>query len=73
MTDFAARVPNIAVDMYIVAAAEKEDAVRQQMGRPTFETVLSPVEHSSLQYLSFAEVEETYETVKRAGPLKEVF
>jgi hypothetical protein len=73
MTDFVTRVPNIAVDMYIVAASEKEDAVRQQMERPTFETVLSPVEHSSLQYLSFADVEETYETVTEAGPLQEVF
>jgi hypothetical protein len=73
MTDFVTRVPNIAVDMYIVAASEKEDAVRQQMGRPTFETVLSPVEHSSLQYLSFAEVEETHELVKEAGQLHEVF
>jgi hypothetical protein len=73
MTDFATRVPNIAVDMYIVAAAEKEDAVRQQMGRPTFEAVLSPVEYSSLQYLSFDEIKQTYETVTEAGPLQEVF
>ena len=73
MTDFVTRVPNIAVDMYIVAASEKEDAVRQQMERPTFETVLSPVAHSSLQYLSFADVEATYETVTEAGPLQEVF
>lgn len=73
MTDFATRVPNIAVDMYIVAEADKEDQVRQQMGRPTFEAVLDPVEHSTLQYLSFEEVTETHETVMNAGPLREVF
>lgn len=73
MTDFATRVPNIAVDMYIVAEASKEDQVRQQMRRPTFETVLDPVEHSTLQYLSFDEVADTYETVRDAGPLREVF
>jgi hypothetical protein len=30
-------------------------------------------EASSLRYLSFGDVEETYETVMEAGPLQEVF
>ena len=37
--------------MYIVALEADADAVRKQMTRPTFEAVLSPVEHSSLQFL----------------------
>ena len=73
MTDFVTRVPNFAVDMYIVAPEADADAVRKQMTRPTFEAVLSPVEHSSLQFLSFEAVRDTYETVEQAGPLKEVF
>lgn len=73
MTDFVTRVPNFAVDMYIVAAEEDSNAVRKEMTRPTFETVLEPVTHSSLQFLSFEDVRETYETVEEAGPLQEVF
>jgi len=73
MTDFVTRVPNFAVDMYIVAPEADADAVRKQMTRPTFEAVLSPVTHSSLQFLSFEDVRETYETVERAGPLQDVF
>ena len=73
MTDFVTRVPNFAVDMYIVAPESDADRVRKEMTRPTFEAVLSPVEHSSLQFLSFEAVRETYETVERAGPLQEVF
>jgi len=73
MTDFVTRVPNFAVDMYIVAPESDADRVRKEMTRPTFEAVLSPVEHSSLQFLSYENVRDTYETVERAGPLKEVF
>ena len=73
MTDFVTRVPNFAVDMYIVAPEADADAVRKQMTRPTFEAVLSPVKHSSLQFLSFEDVQDTYETVERAGPLQDVF
>ncbi|WP_273742329.1 hypothetical protein [Natrinema soli] len=73
MTDFVTRVPNFAVDMYIVAAESDSDAVRKEMTRPTFETVLEPVSHSSLQFLSFEDVRERYETVVSAGPLQEVF
>jgi len=73
MTDFVTKVPNFAVDMYIVAPEADADAVRKQMTRPTFEAVLSPVEHSSLQFLSFEDVQDTYETVERAGPLQDVF
>ncbi len=73
MTDFVTRVPNFAVDMYIVAPESDEDRVRKEMTRPTFEAVLTPVEHSSLQFLIFESVRDTYETVERAGPLQEVF
>ena len=73
MTDFVTRVPNFAVDMYIVAAESDSDAVRKEMTRPTFEMVLEPVSHSSLQFLSFGDVRERYETVVSAGPLQEVF
>jgi hypothetical protein len=73
MTDFVTRVPNFAVDMYIIAAESDSDAVRKEMTRPTFETVLEPVSHSSLQFLSFEDVRDRYETVESAGPLQEVF
>jgi len=73
MTDFVTRVPNFAVDMYVVAPEADADAVRKQMTRPTFEAVLSPVTYSSLQFLSFEDVRDTFETVKRAGPLQDVF
>jgi len=56
MTDFVTRVPNFAVDMYIVAPEADADRVRKEMTRPTFEAVLSPVKHSSLQFLSFEAV-----------------
>jgi hypothetical protein len=73
MTDFVTRVPNFVVDMYIVAPESDADRVRKEMTRPTFEAVLSPVEHSSLQFLSFEDVRDTYETVEQAGPLQDVF
>ncbi len=70
MTDFVTRVLNFAVDMYIVAPEIYADDVRKQMTRPTFEAVLSPVTHRSLQFLSFEDIRGTYETVERAGPLQ---
>lgn len=73
MTDFIVRVPNIAVDMHIVAPAEDEDKVREEINRPTFQQVLDAAEYCDLQYLSFEDVTETHETVKDAGPLQEVF
>ena len=73
MTDFVTRVPNFAVDMYIVAAESDSDTVRKGITRPTFETVLEPVSHSSLQFLSFEDVREQYKTVESAGPLQEMF
>lgn len=73
MTDFMVRVPNIAVDMHIVAASDEEKKVRKEMNRPTFQHVLESAEYCSLQYLSFDEVQETHETVDQAGPLQQVF
>lgn len=73
MTDFTVKVPNVAVDMHIVAPAEDEDKVREEMNRPTFKRVLDQSQHSNLRYLSFEEVREKHETVQRAGPLQEVF
>ena len=73
MTDFAVKVPNIAVDMHIVAPGDDEDKVRKEMTRPTFDAVLSNAEYCSLGYLSFEAVEGTYETVQEAGPLQDVF
>ncbi len=73
MTDFMVKVPNIAVDMHIVAAVDDEDKVREEINRPTFQQVLGPAEHCTLRYLSFDEVRETHETVNQAGPLQEAF
>lgn len=73
MTDFTARVPNVGVDMHIVAPADDEDKVREEMNRPTFKKVLDQSEYSTLRYLSFEEVRETHDTVNRAGPLQQVF
>jgi len=42
MTDFVIRVPNFAVDIYIVASESDADRVRKEMIRPTLEAVLSP-------------------------------
>ena len=73
MTDFMVKVPNLAVDMYIVASSDDEDKVRRQIDRPTFKSVLDSVPHCSLQYLSFAEVREKHEVVQDAGALQQVF
>ncbi|WP_132060272.1 hypothetical protein [Halorussus amylolyticus] len=73
MTDFVVKVPNLSVDMYIVAPSDDEDKVRREMDRPTFQRVLEPAEHCSLQYVSFEDVRDTHETVERAGPLQNVF
>jgi hypothetical protein len=73
MTDFTARVPNLAVDMYIVAPDKDEDNVRKQISRPTFQQVLGKNETLSLNYLSFEEVRDKYELVQRVGALREVF
>lgn len=73
MTDFVVKVPNLSVDMYIAAPSDDEDKVRREMDRPTFQQVLNPTEHCSLQYVSFENIRKTHETVERAGPLQSVF
>ncbi|WP_256392810.1 hypothetical protein [Natronoarchaeum rubrum] len=73
MTDFTARVPNVGVNMHIVAPADDEDKVWEEMNRPTFKKVLDQSKYSTLRYLSFEEVRETHETVHQAGPLQQVF
>lgn len=73
MTDFAVKVPNLAVDMHIVAPDTDEAEVRRQIDRPTFQHVMDPAHHCSLQYLSFSTVREKREVVGRAGPLQRVF
>lgn len=73
MSDFVVKVPNLSVDMYIVAPEEDEDQVRKQIDRPTFERVLGQANHCSLEYLPFGRVRERYDLVQRAGPLRAVF
>ncbi len=73
MTDFVTKVPNLDVDMCLLASESDTDRVRKEMTRPTSEAVLIPVEHSSLRFLSFEKVRDIYETVERTGPLQEVF
>jgi hypothetical protein len=73
MTDFVVKVPNLAVDMHIVAPAEDEEQARRQMTRPTFQHVMDRAQHCSLSYLSFAEVRNKSELVEQAGPLQAVF
>lgn len=73
MTDFVVKVPNLAVDMHIVAPAEDEDQVRRQMTRPTFQHIMDRAQHCSLQYISFDEVRNKQELVAQAGPLQAVF
>lgn len=73
MTDFVVKVPNLAVDMYIVASQSDEDKVRKEMNRPTFQHVLEPAKYCTLQYLSFDDVRERHDVVNQAGPLRTVF
>lgn len=73
MTDFVAKVPNLAVDMYIVASQEDEDLVRKQIQRPTFQQVLAPADYSDVRFISFEKVREKYDLVQGAGPLQTVF
>lgn len=73
MTDFTVKVPNIAVEMYIVAPDDDEDKVRKEINRPTFQTILDDAEYSHLRYISFEDVRERYDTVRAAGPLQDVF
>jgi hypothetical protein len=73
MTDFVVKVPNLAVDMHIVAPAEDEEQVRRQITRPTFQHVMDRAEHCSLQYISFDEVRDRRKLVEQAGPLQTVF
>ena len=73
MSDFVVKVPNLAVDMCIVAPTEDKDRVRKQMNRPTFQKTLLSSSHCSLQYISFDEVQNKYDLVEQAGPLKTVF
>ena len=73
MTDFVVKVPNLAVDMHIVAPQDDEEQVRRQMNRPTFQHVMDRGQHCSLQYLSFEEIRNKRDLVEQAGPLQEVF
>jgi len=73
MTDFVAKVPNLAVDMYIVASQEDEYLIRKQIQRPTFQQVLALAEYSDVRYISFETVREKFDLVQNAGPLQTVF
>ncbi len=73
MTDFVAEVPNLAVDMYIVAPKSDGDRVEKHMTRPTFTRVLDWADHCSLEYLSFDEVQTKHELVEENGPLVDLF
>lgn len=73
MIDFIVKVPNLAVDMYIVAAENDEELVRKQIDRPTFQHILEPAEYCSLNYLSFSRVNDRFSLVEKVGPLKTVF
>ena len=73
MTDFVVKVPNLAVDMHIVAPQDDEEQVRRQMNRPTFQHVMNRAQHCSLQYLSFEEIRNKRNLVEQAGPLQAVF
>jgi len=73
MTDFMVKVPNIAVDMHIVAPDDDEDKVREEINRPTFQHVLKPADHCTLRSLSFNDIRNTHDTVEQAGPLQDVF
>jgi len=73
MTDFVVKVPNLAVDMHIVAPQDDEEQVRRQMNRPTFQHVMNRAQHCSLQYLSFEEIRNKRDLVEQAGALQAVF
>jgi hypothetical protein len=73
MTDFIVKVPNLGVDMYIVASEADEEQVRKQINRPTFQQVLTQADYCSLDYLSFERVRDRYELVQRAGALQSIF
>ena len=73
MTDFVVKVPNLAVEMHIVAPQDDEEQVRRQMNRPTFQHVMDRAQHCSLQYLSFDEIRDKRNLVDQAGPLQAVF
>jgi len=73
MTDFVVKVPNLAVEMHIVALDDDENKVRREMERPTFQKVMEMADHSTLQYTAFNEVRRQHEAVERAGPLQTVF
>lgn len=73
MTDFVSEVPNLAVDMYIVAPESDGDRVAKHMNRPTFTRVLDWADHCSLEYLSFDEITTKHELVEDNGPLVDLF
>ncbi|WP_323677557.1 hypothetical protein [Halorubellus sp. PRR65] len=73
MTDFVVKVPNIVVNMHIVAPEADEDKVRKEIDRPTIQAVLGDSPHCSLDYISFDTVREKAKTVRQAGPLQQVF
>jgi hypothetical protein len=73
MTDFVVKVPNLAVEMNIVASRDDEKRVRREMNRPTFKQIMEKSTHNSLNYISFEEVREKMEIVNDAGPLQCVF
>lgn len=73
MTDFVVKVPNLAVNMNIVAPEADADKVRREMNRPTFEQILSRSDHSTLNFISFEDVRERHDIVQTAGPLQQVF
>lgn len=73
MTDFIVQVPNLGVEMFIVAPDSDENQVRKQMNRPTFRRIIEPAQYCSLNYISFENVRDRYDLVQKAGPLKTVF
>ena len=58
MTDFIVQVPNLGVEMFIIAPDSDENQVRKQMNRPTFRRIIEPAQYCSLNYVS----SKTYES-----------
>jgi hypothetical protein len=62
MADFAASVPNLMVDLYVVVPESRAETAEQHLSRPSFQQLLHEPEHITVDYKMFAEIRRLHDS-----------
>ncbi|WP_254831404.1 Cdc6/Cdc18 family protein [Haloglomus salinum] len=62
MADFAASVPNLMVDLYVVVPESRAETAEQHLSRPSFQQLLHEPEHITVDSKTFAEIRRLHDS-----------